>query len=598
MLRRYFTQLIGLILCTAIAISSIFYFNSQNGSEEAVPEHSQDLYNDLMGSQDDNPNIESNEYDPLSELTSNPTKAEEDLSHIIEYKYEEEIAKFNTVSELSSKGYKLSSKVYDPADTALAIVSSSSSFAKAYSQKKQAAEIVVTEQGQKGGTVSRTEKSTADAPLLLPYYGYIIHTADGKRQLLDSKGNVLVYSFSGYTPVYRTTLSGEPLFKYDGKYYYYCDPKSTKELFFDKIEADTYSSLPSEEPTAAQYFNYDYYIILNKYYMDEAKRSIEMTDISVMTPDKPGMVEYLVNEDTVNSLTIPAYSHTSNKADLYPFYSYQYTPELEVEKILWGYMDSKGNVKIEPKFLAAYSFSDEGYAVAVNLNSHLCIIDTKGNEVYNPYDEPVYLPELGGGYARSIFYLPDTYGIENTGMFTLSCGYTRMRRKLVDTTQGNSLESYGVKNEAQIVVSYDGSTVNYPADYNLISYSDGILLLEKNGKYGYMNTDSKWLVKPVMSYARPFSEGLGVMAYTDGKVGVIDTEGNIIIPHIFTNIEDCSGGVITAFSAENGWVIFNKMTTKAEAEFTSPVLALKTRALAKAKFDYYAMQEQKKETEQ
>ena len=96
-----------------------------------------------------------------------------------------------------------------------------------------------------------------------------------------------------------------------------------------------------------------------------------------------------------------------------------------------------------------------------------------------------------------------------------------------------------------------------PRDFNLISYTDGVFLLEKDGRYGYLDYTGRWIVDPVYTEATPFSEGLAVVCSEDGKKGVIDRSGAFVIPPEFEEIT-FSGGVFT-LCADNEWVVFHKV---------------------------------------
>ena len=73
-----------------------------------------------------------------------------------------------------------------------------------------------------------------------------------------------------------------------------------------------------------------------------------------------------------------------------------------------------------------------------------------------------------------------------------------------------------------------------------------------------MDHTGRWIAQPEYDTAEPFVEGLAVLG-RNGNVGLIDTEGNIVIPLIFDNVQSCSGGIISAWDKDNGWAIFNKL---------------------------------------
>ena len=74
----------------------------------------------------------------------------------------------------------------------------------------------------------------------------------------------------------------------------------------------------------------------------------------------------------------------------------------------------------------------------------------------------------------------------------------------------------------------------FPYD-NCGSFHDGLAPAQVNGKWGFVNKDWQWVVKPRYDKAYDFSEGMAVVMIGD-KAGFIDKEGSEAIPVIF---EDC-----------------------------------------------------------
>ena len=87
-----------------------------------------------------------------------------------------------------------------------------------------------------------------------------------------------------------------------------------------------------------------------------------------------------------------------------------------------------------------------------------------------------------------------------------------------------------------------------------------MILLERDGLYGFMDYSGKWIAQPIYTDAEAFSEGLAVIGTADGRYGMIDTSGNIVVPFAYTHISSCSDGVIAVYSEESGWHILRKMT--------------------------------------
>jgi hypothetical protein len=117
------------------------------------------------------------------------------------------------------------------------------------------------------------------------------------------------------------------------------------------------------------------------------------------------------------------------------------------------------------------------------------------------------------------------------------------------------------ENDYEVLIDTKGKRSNIiPEGYNLVSYSDSILLVERNGRYGYYHRDGYWVAQPIYTYAAPFIEGLAVLGYEDGSKGVIDTSGNIVIPFHYTTISNASTGVFACYSEATGWKVFAKVS--------------------------------------
>ncbi len=586
--KKKYVQIAGLLFCLLCGLLLILYHSGLANEDtegifhddSIIPEGSEEV------------------YDPLSDIKYIPDSHND--SKAPSYDYGESVKNYPANTYLRDYGYTLTSKAYDSADTKLALVMSELSFPAEYSLAEYKAEKPVVTEGKKGGTYTEYEKVTEACPVLRPYYGYIIYTAADSVKLLDSNCKVLISDFKGYTPAYITNSNGDPLFEKGGRYYFYYDGKTEYTGVYENITGEGYNEKYTTTPTAYQYFSFDTDLLLNYYASNFTDDSYYFTEVISELPSKAGMAEYTVDSKVHNELRVPVQDYGKGNTGLYPFYTVRYSktvtnPEevesgakprytFDIEGIFWGYMDKDGNTVVEPQYKAAYDFSDNGYAVVLNLDDQLCVIDKTGKLVYNAYKNIYYFAELGDKKIRDGFYMPDTLGIENLGMFTFDHGYLRARRQLVDTANG-----YIIKRETQVLSDIQGRTLNYPEDCTLISYSDGMLLLEMNGLYGYMNHLGEWVIEPKLVYAEPFCEGLAVIAYSTKQLGVIDTAGNIVMPTVYQYIENCSGGVITAYHHTGGWTVYNKMTVaeKQEEKTPDPRLLLKERSIAQAKYEFY-----------
>ena len=209
------------------------------------------------------------------------------------------------------------------------------------------------------------------------------------------------------------------------------------------------------------------------------------------------------------------------------------------------------------KYARAYNFS-ESRAYTVDANGIVRIINTSGNSSVYLYNKFKANSASGSFYHFEYYTEPFARDEYMLGHFYYDDGLIRMR---VVERRPHKLNTY--ENDYEVLIDTKGKRSNIvPEGYNLISYSDSILLVERNGRYGYYHRDGYWVAQPIYTYAAPFIEGLAVLGYEDGVKGVIDTEGNIVIPFHYSSISNASTGIFACYSEENGWQVFAKVAKK------------------------------------
>ena len=225
------------------------------------------------------------------------------------------------------------------------------------------------------------------------------------------------------------------------------------------------------------------------------------------------------------------------------------TTTVYCEEDKWGYMDAAGNKLSEAIYLRAFPHR-EGLAIAYTAKNVLILdeqLQTIGSIPYETDDVFLTLAEVT---------IPQTFGAEYYGLNTFDHGLTVFRTR-------RNLKTYRVFNYTKIsddsrLYNRFGEQISQPQGYELVGYSDGMLLLKKEGeqRYGYMDCYGNWVVDPVFSYAGCFKQGLAVVGWEDGKKAVIDTDGNIVLPMCFSQISDVSRGMLAAWDEACGWVVF------------------------------------------
>lgn len=223
----------------------------------------------------------------------------------------------------------------------------------------------------------------------------------------------------------------------------------------------------------------------------------------------------------------------------YPsYYGVSDDPEAAVVATRNGFGYSLADGKsVGASYEKAFAYS-EGYGCAYDSQNRLYFFNSEGRLRI-------------AGLASVVYGCGDNNGETALGYYYFDEGLTRVSKR--SYVRGELVSSY------ETLIDRKGNEFALPADYSLYSYSCGRLLLEKDGFAGYMTPRGKFICDPIYTYARPFFEGLAVVGNANGKKGLIDRDGNFVIPQIFDEITDCSGGVICLYDKSCGWQILNKV---------------------------------------
>lgn len=106
----------------------------------------------------------------------------------------------------------------------------------------------------------------------------------------------------------------------------------------------------------------------------------------------------------------------------------------------------------------------------------------------------------------------------------------------------------------------------------LPTYSEGLVALEKAGKWGFINTKGKVEVPFVYDWAGQFSEGLAVVAIA-GKYGYINKAGRIAIPVIYDEAGRFSEG-LAPVNTDHKWKFIDSTGTTIIEQFNDKRLRL------------------------
>ena len=225
---------------------------------------------------------------------------------------------------------------------------------------------------------------------------------------------------------------------------------------------------------------------------------------------------------------------------------------LELIRYAYGAADVDYPDSLDYDYAKAYNFS-EGRAAVVDDNGILRYINAAGDVVIDGTGTKMV---TASRYITTEYAQPLYRHSENSkGYLYFDSGLVRVRKIERDYTFRNIIYS-----DSDVILYKDGSEFEIPHGYSLVSYSEGVLVLKgHNGKYGYYHKNGYWIAQPIYTEIRPFSEGLGVIGFEGGKKGVIDIDGNIVVPFAYEYITAPSCGLMTLYSYENGWKLLVKM---------------------------------------
>jgi len=153
----------------------------------------------------------------------------------------------------------------------------------------------------------------------------------------------------------------------------------------------------------------------------------------------------------------------------------------------WGYIDTKGNMAIQPQFEGAFNF-DEKLAPVIK-SGKIGFIDRTGSFVIEPV------------YERAAEFENGMASVWKNGKYS----YITANGEIKTDVSHN--KSYAFS---------DG-----------VSPARAISTIEGRYFWGYIRTDGTWLVEPELDYASPFTSGKGYVS-KDNRQGEVTKDGKII----------------------------------------------------------------------
>lgn len=240
----------------------------------------------------------------------------------------------------------------------------------------------------------------------------------------------------------------------------------------------------------------------------------------------------------------------------------------------FGFIDNKGNIRIEPKFDQAEDFS-EGLAL-VSLNRKKVFIDQTGEIKIAPKDFEA-INGFTNGLARGNVTNRERYNkgyIDKSGKIVIDDqkvgGACEFSEGLACVTSGK----WGfIDTSGHYIIKPQYDEVGYFRE-GLAPFTVWNNSAASRHKHGYLDKSGNIAIKPQFDITQPFSEGLaavGMKLGDDYQFGFIDKSGTMIIRPQFEWTKSFSEGLVAikilgkwGFIDKNGGLIIKAKFDKAE----------------------------------
>ena len=221
---------------------------------------------------------------------------------------------------------------------------------------------------------------------------------------------------------------------------------------------------------------------------------------------------------------------------------------------LCGYVNSKGEWHIPPKFAAADPFSKEGLAWVITNGHNLDFIIKKDANNWVTQNGFKMNPDIRDKMAQKVVqrnshdYLvtqivrKETTWVNESGQsYTFDTGYSQDAVAIFTGETDWRCHSVHCYNQTlETPVAYGGSIglINTYGEFVLQSselgeirpyFSNGLAAAKKSGKWGFIDTSGKWIIEPKFDNAWNFSDGGLAAAEVNKKWGIIDKSGHWIV---------------------------------------------------------------------
>ncbi len=378
-------------------------------------------------------------------------------------------------------------------------------------------------------------------PAIDLYMGYILYDKGTELLLIDDNGTVLTAIDDTVTiPAYQRDVNGLPLFYRWG----WEDSERVKQYYRLSDDGKYFIASDYDPVLHDRGLSFDY---PTWYGLSDNQNIVRMQEGEEMVSAR-----LLEEEERLAALTEEEILAEEEARKLDKTVVFNAYPEKRIAYYKYG-TDLTGY-----KYRTGYNFRD-GYAAVVgdeNRQEMVFLTETgrRGLSGHKMYYKAEY-----ERYVIESWRLPASFGIESIGSLYFDHGWVRVRKQVIDNYAYMTYDNIRVISDTEVLVDKTGTEFPLPSGYTLKGYSCGMLLLEKEGRYGFMDYTGAWIAEPVYAAATPFINNLATLTTSDGRVGMIDTEGNIVLAFAYQSISQASSGLVAAYHKEQGWMICKVM---------------------------------------
>lgn len=213
----------------------------------------------------------------------------------------------------------------------------------------------------------------------------------------------------------------------------------------------------------------------------------------------------------------------------YDFYSFSngLAPVRHKKKDKWGYIDKRGRLVIETKYDTVHKFSNN-IALVKHRGLHKYIKRSGGEQYIEGISgQPL---EFVNGFAKISNYNGSTYSFITSDFKRLSGTF-----KEASDFSSHNMAAVRLTDNTLCYINAAGKE-KFKSDYDMIGdfSANGLALVKKNGKFGYINTDGKLVIDTLFTDATDFRSGHAYVA-TENRFGFIEYKPNYKMPAILVS---------------------------------------------------------------